>query len=58
MKITELKVLGDSGKVYTLTVQGDAARCSCPAYEYGDGAPCKHMRFVAGVIRLGEPVVH
>ena len=46
MKITELRVLGDSGKEYVITLRGTEAVCSCPAFMYYEG-PCKHMRFVA-----------
>lgn len=51
MEIIELKVLGDTGKSYTIAVKDGQATCSCPAFTYGGGAACKHMRFVAESIR-------
>lgn len=49
MEITELKVLGDTGKTYTIALHDGKPTCSCPAYTFGGGTPCKHMRFAAGM---------
>ena len=47
----EKKVAGSNGNVYTV-VYGELAfktdtthgwTCTCPAYKYGKGAPCKHI---------------
>lgn len=50
MQITEVKVLGDSDKEYTIAVVNGVATCTCPAFIYYKGAApeasCKHMRFV------------
>lgn len=47
MMITELKVLGDTNTEYTISLRNGEPTCSCPAFTYGGGVPCKHMRFVA-----------
>lgn len=52
---TVYEVLSDGGeKTYTVKIEvrevpeaDDVERiwvCSCPAYEYGEGQPCKHMK--------------
>ncbi len=50
MHITDVTVMGDSGTAYAITVEDGEARCACPAYQFGDGVPCKHMRFVASLL--------
>jgi hypothetical protein len=46
MKITELRVLGDTDTVYTITATVEGVKCSCPAFRFSTDADCKHIRFV------------
>jgi hypothetical protein len=39
-------------RVYFVSLNGRLT-CSCPAFRYGKGKPCKHCRFVANLI--GRP---
>ncbi len=39
-------------KVYEVFWNAGAWRCSCPAFEYGDGAECKHIK--AAQVVAGE----
>lgn len=32
---------------YTIDIGTTDVRCSCPAFTYGGGGPCKHIRYVA-----------
>ena len=59
MQITELRIMGDSGKEYAITVSGDgSAQCSCPSFAFRtQGMPwCKHLEFAAGVVNLKSMV--
>ena len=49
MNISEIKIVGDSGDEYTITVDPitNAARCSCPSFRFNSIALCKHLAFVA-----------
>jgi hypothetical protein len=47
MFITEVKVKGDTDKVYTITVGADGnVHCSCPDHFFR-GTICKHMMFIS-----------
>lgn len=54
MMIQSVRVLGDSGRPYDITVgSGGQARCSCPAFRFA--GECKHIRFViASLARASE----
>lgn len=54
MQITGFTVLGDGTTEYRIEVRNGTVACSCPAYTYGGGVPCKHMHFVAS--KLAQPV--
>jgi uncharacterized Zn finger protein len=47
MYISKIIVKGDTDNFYEIAVGTDGATCTCPAYRFGNGAPCKHIRYVA-----------
>jgi hypothetical protein len=53
MQITELKVLGDTGREYVISARDGVVTCTCPANRFRGGV-CKHMLFAAGALNLVE----
>lgn len=52
MAITALRVRGDSGTEYTITVNADGvATCTCPSYRF-QTKWCKHLAFVYDTLHL------
>lgn len=51
MRITAIRVLGDTGHEYTVTTSGDEVTCTCPDNRFRGGV-CKHMRFAAEQLGL------
>lgn len=48
MYVSKIVVKGDHENFYEITIDtNDGAQCSCPAYRFGNGKPCKHILFVA-----------
>ena len=39
----EYKVLGSKGNIYSVTDEGGAWSCTCPASKWSKGAECKHI---------------
>lgn len=50
MFITAVKVMGDSGKEYTVNVLNSEARCNCPSFVFNKKA-CKHIVFAANALK-------
>jgi hypothetical protein len=40
----EWTIEGSKGKIYTIKLNGDRYSCNCPAYIFGRGKPCKHIK--------------
>jgi uncharacterized Zn finger protein len=58
MKITAIRVLGDSGKTYTVSAQDDGTvTCTCPDWQHrGAERDCKHIAYVKSTISAPVPV--
>jgi uncharacterized Zn finger protein len=53
MRVIALTILGDSGTEYEITTSGGSLVCTCPAYTYGGGADCKHIKYVINTLTAG-----
>lgn len=61
MMITAIRVLGDSGKTYTVSANASDERvtCTCPDFEHRaslEGRDCKHIAFVKALMGAPAPV--
>ena len=41
---TNYKVVGSGGNIYKVINDGDVWNCSCPAFGWGRGKDCKHIK--------------
>ncbi len=53
MTITEIKLIGDTGVEYTISVVDGVVRCTCPSHKHRGGV-CKHMLFAAKSLPMGS----
>lgn len=51
MVITAVKVMGDSGKEYTITAEDDGPHCNCPSFVFSNKGTCKHVAFAASALK-------
>ena len=44
--VTKFEVFGNNGNKYIVDCVGEVWSCTCKAYKFGKGKPCKHIRHV------------